>query len=189
MAIFPVPKFFDGRVPTISSRYKSKNPSRPTHDGVDIMYPREAKDGGAPGKTIGRSCAPRFMMPDRKIPALAFADGRVSISKDIGTGGYIKIEHANGLSTQYMHLRDRKVSVGDTVREGQPVGLVSHDPRGGVNHLHFQARVSGSLVDPETLLQNARVVSMPGSLWWKLGLAVAGGIGLYWVLTRAEGRV
>jgi hypothetical protein len=82
------------------------------------------------------------------------------------------------------------VSTGDRVREGQILGYVSHNPRErSVNHLHFQTRVNGSLTDPAPILAQASIAGAPMSIWWKLGLAGVAGVGLYWVLTRAEGRV
>jgi murein DD-endopeptidase MepM/ murein hydrolase activator NlpD len=121
------------------------------------------------------------------VPALSAAEGTVSISEDIGTGGYVKIEHPQGLSTQYMHLKDRKVRAGQKVKAGQVLGTIHHNPNEShfpLVHLHFQVRKDGSVVDPEQLLAAAPILDAPWPLWVKLALAAGAGFAVYKIAKR-----
>lgn len=75
-------------------------------------------------------------------------------------GEYIIINHHDGTMTLYAHMKpgSRRVSVGDTVKQGQVIGTVGNtgncqprptpsSPLRGT-HLHFEVRVNGSPVNP-----------------------------------------
>jgi hypothetical protein len=163
-------------MPKVSSGFHSSD--RPGHDGVDIMYKRLSSDGGPPGGAVPHSSPGHFMPSD--IPALAFGAGVVTTSKEIGTGGYVVIDHPNGLQSQYMHLFNRRVKVGDKVSAGDQVGDVGYNVSGyKLIHLHFQIRRNGTLVDPAPLIAGLPVVDAPGGKWvWLLagGAAIAAGV-------------
>jgi murein DD-endopeptidase MepM/ murein hydrolase activator NlpD len=123
------------------------------------------------------------------IPALSIGPGKVSISKDITTGGYVKIDHPDGLSSQYMHIKDRKVAVGDEVKAGQPIGEIHYDTRPGgfkLIHLHFQLRHHGRLVNPKAFLDALPILKNPWDVKKTLvTVALAGFVGWgVWRLTR-----
>jgi murein DD-endopeptidase MepM/ murein hydrolase activator NlpD len=163
--VWPVPKL-DGRMPKISSGYRTA--SRPNHVGVDIMYWRLPEDGGEIGKFNYPTHSRKHFMPHGK-PAVSFGPGVVTKSKEIGTGGYVAIEHPGGWTTQYMHLRDRRVKVGDKVKLGTPIGEVHYNPyKGGhqLIHLHFQTRKNGELVDPEPVLKKLKAIDDPWDFPW-----------------------
>jgi murein DD-endopeptidase MepM/ murein hydrolase activator NlpD len=159
--VYPVPRL-GSRPPKISSGFET--PSRPSHHGVDIMYKRLPEDSGPPGKHRLPELSPGHVMPSG-IPALAFAAGVVSTSKQITTGGYVVIQHANGVSSEYMHLASRRVKVGDTVAPGQPIGIVGYGPEFKLNHLHFQLRQDGSLLDPEPVLPLVALAALGVGAW------------------------
>lgn len=159
--IYPVPRHPDGRLPKISSGFRTSD--RPTHKGVDIMYPRSSTDGGPPNKTKLPELSPRHFMP-AGIPALAIGPGVVRKSEEIKTGGYVIVEHADGIRSQYMHLFNRRVDVGDGVEAGTLLGDVGYNPSGyKLIHLHFQLRENGRLVDPSRYLSTVRTVDAPSS--------------------------
>jgi len=94
------------------------------HAGVDI---------GAPGGA----------------PILAAAGGTVTISTySRSYGNYVEIDHGNGLRTRYAHMSLRLASAGDTVTQGQEIGLVGATGDATGNHLHFEVRVNGVTYDP-----------------------------------------
>lgn len=181
--VHPVPRYKDGREPVTSSSYRSAD--RPDHVGDDIMYPRVPADGGPPNELAPPHFARRFFMPFG-VPALSIGPGTVSISQDIGTGGYVKIEHESGLSSQYMHLKDRRVKVGDQVSAGEPIGTIYFNPSESgfpLVHLHFQLRRYGVLIDPGPFLSQVPVLDDPTwPLWAKIALAAAAGYALYEVV-------
>lgn len=76
-------------------------------------------------------------------PLLAAADGIVEVSQDVDPilpkdyGTYIVIRHSNGIRTLYGHLTSRAVSVGNTVHQGDQVGLSGSTGNSTGPHLHF----------------------------------------------------
>ncbi|MCR4334402.1 MAG: M23 family metallopeptidase [Patescibacteria group bacterium] len=77
-------------------------------------------------------------------PVFAAADGIVIISKSGGWNGsygsYIVISHPNVTQTLYAHLSGNIVSVGDSVKKGQLIGLVGSTGRSTGPHVHFEIR-------------------------------------------------
>lgn len=161
--IYPVPSY-KGRIPTISSRFGEwRDDNTRQHEGVDILY---RKITGDPDGLPWSSKA--FHMPDG-VSALAASDGEVLISKDIGTGGYVRIQHADGIITQYMHLKPRAVSKGQRVKAGDAVGTIGYNPKSyKLNHLHFEVLRDGEKVDPAPYLSGAPVQAGPRFNWMNL---------------------
>ena len=84
---------------------------------------------------------------------LAFADGTVRyIGEDDVFGLYLKIDHANGVSTFYAHCDELLVSKGDTVTCGQVVAKSGETGNATGPHLHFSIEKDGIRLDPEYYL-------------------------------------
>ena len=80
---------------------------------------------------------------------LAADSGTVLTSKHLsGYGDCIIISHGNGTTTLYAHLSSRKVSAGDTVTQGDLIGLIGNSGVSTGPHLHFEISVNGSRVNP-----------------------------------------
>lgn len=77
-------------------------------------------------------------------PILAAASGTVILAKTSGYNGgyglYVVIQHDNGTQTLYAHMSKVLASVGDTVSQGEKIGLVGSTGRSTGNHLHFEVR-------------------------------------------------
>ncbi len=77
-------------------------------------------------------------------PLLASAAGTVIVSKTSGWNGgygnYIVISHPNGTQTVYGHASKNYVSVGQTVSQGQVIGLVGKTGEATGAHAHFEIR-------------------------------------------------
>ena len=63
-------------------------------------------------------------------------------------GNYIEIDHGNGYVTKYLHCSKLLVSKGDTVMQGQVIGLVGSTGISTAPHLHFAVYIDGVAVDP-----------------------------------------
>ncbi|MDO5556050.1 MAG: peptidoglycan DD-metalloendopeptidase family protein [Clostridia bacterium] len=109
-------------------------PSYPGHTGVDVNI-----------NVVGKS-------------VVAVKSGTVEISTALtnsnGTyrsyGEYVVINHHDGTMTLYAHMiaGSRTVSKGQSVSQGQVLGIVGSTGRSTGTHLHFEVRINGSAVNP-----------------------------------------
>jgi murein DD-endopeptidase MepM/ murein hydrolase activator NlpD len=79
------------------------------------------------------------------------ADGGTVIISDYDAGGYgnyVVISHGNGLTTLYGHMSTVYVSAGDTVSQGDVIGLVGSTGASTGPHLHFEVAIYGERTDP-----------------------------------------
>src|SRR4051794_13397268 len=82
-------------------------------------------------------------------PIQAAASGTVSIAGvESGYGNYTCIDHGGGISTCYAHQESISVSVGQSVSQGQVIGISDCTGLCFGPHLHFEVRVNGQPVDP-----------------------------------------
>ena len=97
-----------------------------THNGTDI-----AVDAG------GSVCAA--------------ADGTISRISSDAMGEYVIIEHDGGFSSKYCSLSSvEDIAEGDTVKEGDVIGIVTNSRAENVTdtHVHFELYKDGEVVDP-----------------------------------------
>lgn len=113
----------------ITSRYGAVESIRDhTHAGIDIAAPR--------GTDIK-----------------AAADGTVSYSGWMSGYGYlIIIDHANGVESYYGHCSKLYADVGDEVTAGDVIAAVGSTGNSTGNHLHFEIRLNGSTINPESYI-------------------------------------
>ena len=82
-------------------------------------------------------------------PIMATANGRVTESKYAGgNGNYVKIRHNNKYSTQYLHMKRRKVRVGQYVNQGDVIGWVGMTGYTSGPHVCYRFWKNGRQVDP-----------------------------------------
>jgi murein DD-endopeptidase MepM/ murein hydrolase activator NlpD len=113
--------------------YKISSPYGPRsfdgfHTGVDIA------GGGIYGKNI-----------------VAANDGEVKFVDSCGRGlygRYLIIDHGGGYRTLYAHASSINVSVGQTVKKGQPIAAVGSTGNSTGPHLHFEVRIGGKHRNP-----------------------------------------
>jgi murein DD-endopeptidase MepM/ murein hydrolase activator NlpD len=79
----------------------------------------------------------------------AAATGRVILAQYAGNcGNMITIDHGGGMATNYCHLSQIFVGVGQDVARGQAIGAVGMTGDATGPHLHFEVRINGRPVDP-----------------------------------------
>lgn len=81
-------------------------------------------------------------------PILAAASGTVIVAKGTGAynggfGNFIVIAHEGGVKTLYAHLSKVQVTVGDSVDQGERIGLMGNTGKSTGPHLHFEIHNSG----------------------------------------------
>jgi len=95
------------------------------HTGIDFPMPMGAKVGAAGVGTV--------------------------ISAGYNSGGYgnlVVVRHRLGFETWYAHLSAIAVSVGESVTGGSRIGSIGSTGRSTGPHLHFEARLYGTPIDP-----------------------------------------
>jgi murein DD-endopeptidase MepM/ murein hydrolase activator NlpD len=78
-----------------------------------------------------------------------------------GYGNAVVIRHNNGHSTVYAHLSKMLVKRGQSVAQGQTVGMVGATGWATGPHLHFEFRVNGVHKDPAILARQSESVPVP----------------------------
>jgi murein DD-endopeptidase MepM/ murein hydrolase activator NlpD len=102
---------------------------RSFHTGLDIRAPR--------GRTIVASAA-------GKVIHLGWMGGY---------GWTIVVSHPGGITTLYGHCSKLLVKVGANVKRGQAIAQVGSTGRSTGNHVHFEVRSGGSLMNPIKVLR------------------------------------
>jgi hypothetical protein len=86
-------------------------------------------------------------------PVEAMNSGVVIVARDMFyEGGFVVIDHGQGLSTLYMHLSEIKVREGESVEKRRVIGLSGATGRATAPHLHVGVRWQGMYLDPEVLI-------------------------------------
>ena len=128
--------------------------------GIDAFVPMENRP--APGE-IGSGFGMRVhpvtgywsqhngadIKGDTGDPVVTVLDGEVISAQNCPFyGNTVVVYHGAGLSTVYAHLDSFAVGVHDEVEAGQLLGAMGSTGRSTGPHLHFEARVDGTAVDP-----------------------------------------
>ena len=95
-------------------------------------------------------------------PAHTVGDGVVEFAGvQNGYGNVVFVKHRNNMETVYAHLSQIKVQLGQSVTQGQTIGLVGATGWATGPHLHFEVRVNGEQQDPMTLVQQGNAAPLP----------------------------
>ncbi|MBS9774572.1 MAG: peptidoglycan DD-metalloendopeptidase family protein [Tenacibaculum sp.] len=82
-------------------------------------------------------------------PIMTTANGTVVESRRKGgNGNYVKVRHNSTYSTQYLHMKRRKVKVGDYVKQGDIIGWVGMTGNTSGPHVCYRFWKNGRQVDP-----------------------------------------
>jgi len=113
-----------GEILSAFGQYRVMNQNTQTrHTGWDFIAP-----SGAPVAAMARG-------------TVVFA-GRLDIR-----GNYVLIDHGQGIYTGYAHFSQFNVERGQTVEQGQIIGLVGNTGRSTGPHLHWEVAVNGEWID------------------------------------------
>jgi murein DD-endopeptidase MepM/ murein hydrolase activator NlpD len=85
---------------------------------------------------------------------VATADGVVSKAFFNGSyGKYIEINHGNGYTTKFAHMKKLLVKRGDKVKRGQSIGTVGSSGRSTGPHLHYEVCLDKKPVSPSKFMR------------------------------------
>ena len=140
--------------------YYSRTGGGYSAEGIDFIWPagsyyditsyfgyRSAESTGYVGSTYhqGIDIGNVFY----STPVLAAASGVVTIAEySSSAGNYVCVSHGNGVSTVYMHMSYLTVSAGETVYQGEQLGVTGSTGNSSGPHLHFGVMINGYYVDP-----------------------------------------
>jgi murein DD-endopeptidase MepM/ murein hydrolase activator NlpD len=86
-------------------------------------------------------------------PIRAAKSGTVVLAEETGNYGLlVKVNHGDGLETQYAHCSKALVEAGQRVEEGETIALVGSTGRSTGPHLHFEVISEGQNQNPEHYL-------------------------------------
>jgi murein DD-endopeptidase MepM/ murein hydrolase activator NlpD len=113
----------DPGVASVSSAFGSRR-SGAWHQGIDLSAPKGT-------------------------PVRATAAGKVVVAERSGAyGRTVVIDHGNGVTTRYAHLRKIKVNEGERVKAGEVIGEVGKSGNASGPHVHYEVVRNGTPVDP-----------------------------------------
>lgn len=97
-------------------------------------------------------------------PARTVGDGTVEFAGvQNGYGNVVFIKHRNGNETVYAHLSKINVQRGQSVSQGETIGLVGATGWATGPHLHFEFRVNGEQQDPMKIAQQSNTIPVPAA--------------------------
>ena len=97
----------------------------------------------------------------RGTPVYAAGDGKVTATGySKANGNYVFVQHGQTCVTKYLHLNNKKVRKGQTVRQRQLIGTVGSTGYATGPHLHYEFLVNGVHRNPRTVkLPQARPIA------------------------------
>lgn len=122
--------------------------------GVEVL-------AAAPGTVIG-------VRDGMKDGGIAGSDG-VEAVKGRECGNGVRIDHGDGWTIQYCHMRLGSIIVkdGERLAAGQPIGLVGQSGLSDFPHLHFQVARGEKIVDPFVGLERKGKCGLGDRPLWK----------------------
>jgi murein DD-endopeptidase MepM/ murein hydrolase activator NlpD len=96
-------------------------------------------------------------------PIKSAGAGTVVLAGEVnGYGNMVEIDHGQGITTRYGHLSKFNVRTGQTVEEGQIIGLAGSTGRSTGSHLHYEIRRNGTPINPIGFLVSGLKLSEMG---------------------------
>ena len=143
-----IQQYVDHDVTSLASDYRCNGLSYDGHKGTDFaLISRRQMEAGVNvmAAASGRVIGVRDGMSDVLYQA---QDSSAVAGKECGNG--VVVEHHQGWTTQYCHLKRNSVTVkrGDTVDQGDVLGQIGLSGKTQFPHLHLTVRKNQKVVDP-----------------------------------------
>jgi murein DD-endopeptidase MepM/ murein hydrolase activator NlpD len=129
--------------------------------GKRFLTRRPVQGGGRLSSRFGMRVHPIFksrrmhagidLAAPKGTPIYASGDGIVEKAQRVsGYGLYVELQHVNNYETGYGHMSRIAdgIKPGVRVRQGQIIGYVGSTGNSTGNHLHFEIKINGRVVDP-----------------------------------------
>lgn len=76
-------------------------------------------------------------------------------------GRYIEIDHGNGYTTRFAHMKKFLVKKGDKVKRGQAIGKVGSSGRSTGPHLHYEVCLFDKPINPSKFMRVDKLIQPP----------------------------
>jgi murein DD-endopeptidase MepM/ murein hydrolase activator NlpD len=130
----------------IGEQYETTSPfgTRRSYNGGPIDSYHAGQDFGAPAG----------------ITVTAPADAIVALAEPLQVrGNAVILDHGGGVFSGYWHLSEFRVTPGQQVAAGDPIGLVGNTGLSTGAHLHWELRIYGIAVDPMQFLAEPLLIA------------------------------
>lgn len=71
-------------------------------------------------------------------------------------GGYVVIDHGDGIISKYAHMSWTRVHQGNRIQAGDVIGRIGDTGMADGNHLHFELEINGETVNPLLYIPNPK---------------------------------
>jgi murein DD-endopeptidase MepM/ murein hydrolase activator NlpD len=134
----------------VTAQLQAAGPAGPVrHGSGNYIWPVNGPIVSPFGMRWGRLHAGVDIAVPSGTPVRAAASGTVAIAGWVGGyGNYTCINHGGGMATCYAHQTSIGVSVGQSVKQGQVIGVSGCTGHCFGPHVHFEVRINGQPVDP-----------------------------------------
>jgi murein DD-endopeptidase MepM/ murein hydrolase activator NlpD len=134
----------------VTAQLQGAGPAGPVrHGSGNYIWPVNGPIVSPFGMRWGRLHAGVDIAVPSGTPVRAAASGTVAIAGWVGGyGNYTCINHGGGMATCYAHQTSIGVSVGQSVKQGQVIGVSGCTGHCLGPHVHFEVRINGQPVDP-----------------------------------------
>lgn len=116
----------------VTSDYKTRNASRPTHSGIDMV------------SYNGKNTTTDYI--------ICVYEGIVTRNEyaDKGGGYWVEVRHPSGVRSRYLHMKKGsvKVKAGQNLKKGDVIGYMGNTGNSRGAHLHFGIMKNGKVTDP-----------------------------------------
>ena len=94
-----------------------------------------------------------------KAKIYSSAPGVVKRAGNSGAYGYmVELDHGNGITTRYGHLKKILVKKGETIGRGVAIGVQGSSGRSTGDHLHYEVRYNNKTLNPKNFLKAGKYV-------------------------------
>ncbi len=115
--------------------------------------PVNGKKGFHTGVDMRGASGQKILATAKGVVTKAFLNGSY--------GRYIEIDHGNGYTTKFAHMKKLLVKRGEHVKRGQAIGTVGSSGRSTGPHLHYEVCLDNKPINPSKYMRVDKLVKTP----------------------------
>lgn len=139
------------------------------HKGTDIRLPTVKEMEAEPGVDVVAAASGTVLGVRKGMKDISVRKYDASTIAGVECGNGVRIEHKDGYTTQYCHLKQNSIIVkgGDEVKAGDVLGKIGMSGSAEVPHLHFQVSKEKEIIDPFNSLPMGSACARTNVSLWK----------------------